>query len=119
MAYAARPTGTAGTPDTAWHVTTTIFAVVGILAATLGAWMEFGPDNGTLTLFNWTWNVADISEFWAPMLMIVGGAVAAIPMGIESGRDWNSDHNRWLIAAEALVAVMGVAAIIFGIILLF
>lgn len=119
MTYAADRTGTPGTPDTAWHVTTTVLAVVGIIAAALGAWMEFGPDNGTLTFFDWTWNVADISDLWAPLLMIVGGAVAAIPMGIESGRDWNSEHNRWLIAAEALIAVVGVAAIVVGVVLLF
>ena len=119
MTYAARPTGTTETPDTALHMTTTILAVLGIFAAVIGAWMEFGPDNGTLTLFNWTWNVADISELWAPLLMIVGGAMAAIPMGIESVRDWNSDHSRWLMTAEALVAAIGTAAVVVGIVLLF
>ena len=119
MTYAARPSGTSETPDTALHVTTTILAVLGIFAAVIGAWMEFGPDDGTLTLFNWTWNVAEISGFWAPLLMIVGGAVAAIPMGIESLRDWSSAHSRWLIAAEALVAAIGTAAVVVGIVLLF
>lgn len=123
MTYAAPPAGAARTPDTAWHLVTTVLAVVGILAAALGSWIEFGPDDGTLTLglgfVDWTWNTADISELWGPMLMIVGGAIAAIPMGIESARDWDSDHHRLLIAAEALVAAIGVAAVVVGIILLF
>lgn len=119
MTYAARPTAPSRHPETAWHVTTTILAVVGILVAALGAWMEFGPENGTLTLFGWTWNVADLSDLWPPFLMLGGGLLTALPMGIEAARDWNSEHSRWLIGAEALIAVVGVAAVVFGIVLFF
>ena len=119
MTYAARPSSSTRTPDSTWHATTTLLAVVGIIAAALGAWMGFGPENGTLTILDWTWNVSEVSELWAPLLMIVGGAIAAIPMGIESIRDWGSEHSRWLIAGEALIALIGVAAVIIGITLLF
>lgn len=119
MAYTARPTETTHTPDAAWHAITALLAVVGIVAAALGAWMEWGPDNGTLTLFGWTWNVADLSNLWAPFLMIGGGVVASLSMGIESIRDWENQGNRWLVALEALVTVAGIAAVVVGIVLLF
>lgn len=119
MAYTARPTETTHTSTAAWHVLTALFAVIGIVAAALGAWMEWGPDNGTLTLFGWTWNVADLSSLWAPFLMIAGGVVASLSMGIESIRDWESLGNRWLVALEALITVAGIAAVVVGIVLLF
>lgn len=119
MTYAARHAGTSADPETRWHVTTTILAVVGIMAAALGVWMELAPDNGILSIFGWEWNVADLSEWWAPLLMSVGGLLAAIPMGIEAIRDWDSEHSRWLIGAEALVALAGTAAVVVGIILFF
>ena len=119
MAYTARPTDTTRLSDTAWHVITAFLAVAGIVAAALGAWMEWGPTNGTLTLYDWTWNVADLSNLWAPFLMIGGGVVASLSMGIESIRDWDSQGSRWLVALEALVAVAGIAAVVIGIVLLF
>jgi hypothetical protein len=119
MTYTAHPDTTRHTSDTPWHVITAILAVAGIVAAALGAWMAYGPDEGTLTLFGWTWNVADLSELWAPFLMIGGGIVAAFSMGIESARDWEADNKRWLIGLEALVTVAGMAAVAVGIILLF
>jgi hypothetical protein len=119
MTYTARPDVARQTSETTRHVVTTILAVAGIVAAALGAWMYWGPDAGTLTLYGWTWNVADLSELWAPFLMIGGGLVAALSMGIETYRDWEAEHNGWLIGFEGLVAVVGIAAIVIGIILLF
>lgn len=119
MAYTARPTETTHMSDTAWHAITALLAVVGIVAAALGAWMEWGPDNGTLTLFDWTWNVANLSNLWAPFLMISGGVIASLSMGIESIRDWESRGSRWLVALEALITVAGIAAVVTGIVLLF
>ena len=63
-----------------------LFAVIGVVAAALGAWMEWGPTDGTLNLFGWTWNVADLSSLWAPFLMIAGGVIPG-----ESGEDSRVD----------------------------
>lgn len=119
MTYASHPVTTSRESDTAWHVTTTIVAVVGILAVALGLWMEYWTDAGTMTLFGWTWDVADLSDLWAPLLMLVGGLLAALPMGTEAIRDWDSSHSRWLIVSEAFIGVVGLAAAILGVILLF
>lgn len=119
MAYTARPTETTHTSDAPWHAITALFAVIGVVAAALGAWMEWGPTDGTLNLFGWTWNVADLSSLWAPFLMIAGGVIASLSMGVESIRDWTSQGNRWLVSLEALITVAGVAAVIVGIVLLF
>ena len=110
---------TAQPPKTAWHVFTAIAAVLGIVAAALGGWMYWGPEAGVLTLFGWTWNVADLSELWAPFLMIGGGLASALSMGIETIYDWEEQHKGWLVGAEALVTVAGIASIVSGIVLLF
>ena len=119
MTYTAHPERTNRLSDTAWHWITAILAAVGIAAAALGAWLEFGPADGSLTLFGWTWNVADLSELWAPFLMIGGGLVAALSMGVESARDWEGDNSKWLVGFEALITVVGIAAVVVGIVLLF
>ena len=119
MAYATRQQAARQASSTTWHVITAILAVVGIVAAALGAWMEFGPDNGVLTLFGWTWNVADLSELWAPFLMMGGGALAALSMGVESARDWEAENSRWLVALEGLITLAGITAVVIGIVLLF
>lgn len=119
MAYTAHPETTRHLSDTTWHVITGITAVIGVVAAVLGAWMAFWTTTGTLTLFGWSWNIADLSELWAPFLMIGGGLLAAISMGYESLRDWDGEASRWLVGMEMLVAVAGVTALVVGVVLLF
>lgn len=119
MTYTVHPGTTRHMPDTAWHVTTAILAVVGIVAAAIGAWIAYGPDDGSLALFSWTWNVADISELWAPLLMIGGGVLTSLSMGVEAARDWEVENSRWLTGFEGLLAVAGLAAVVIGVILLF
>jgi hypothetical protein len=119
MTYTAHPRTADELSESTWHVITAIMAVAGIIAAAIGALIEFGPTDGTLTLFGWTWTVAEISELWAPLLMIGGGLVTALPMGIESTRDWSSEHARWLVTLEALAALIGIAAVVVGVVLLF
>lgn len=119
MTYTAR-SDTTGEPTQSFrHAMTAFLAVVGIVAVALGAWLAFGPDNGTLTIFGWTWNVADLSDLWAPFLMIGGGVVTALSMGIESVREWGAGDHGWLVGLEALLTVAGIAAVAVGIILLF
>ena len=118
MAYTAHPE-TRALSDTGWHVITAIPAVVGIVAAALGALIEFAPVNGAITMFGNTWNVAELSTMWAPFLMMGGGLLAAISMGYESFRDYPGEASRWLVALELLVAVAGVAALVIGFVLLF
>lgn len=118
MTYVARTDTTSSQSDTRWHATTAVLAVAGIVAAALGAWLAFGPDTGTLTLFEWTWNVSEIHELWAPLLMIGGGAVTALSMGIGSAHEWGTESHAWLIGLEFLVAAAGVAAVVIGIVLL-
>lgn len=119
MAYTAHHPQTTRLSDTAWHVSTAIVAVVGVVAAALGALIEWAPTNGVITLFDWTWDVADLSEMWAPFLMMIGGLAAAVPMGIEAIRDWDKDASPWLVGMEMLVAVAGIAALVIGFVLLF
>ncbi|MGB7859693.1 MAG: hypothetical protein WBM90_04290 [Acidimicrobiia bacterium] len=119
MTYTTHPQTTARLSETGWHVISAILAVIGFVAAAVGAWMAFGPDDGVLTIFGWTWNVADISEAWAPILMIGGGALATLTMGIESTRDWGAENSAWIVWLEAFAALVGVAAIVAGILFLF
>lgn len=119
MTYTAQPRTTSEMSESTWHVITTIMAVVGLIAIAIGAFIEFAPSNGTLRLFGWTWSVAEISDLWAPWLMIGGGLATALPMGIESARDWSSEHARWLITLEAVAALVGIAAVVVGVVLLF
>ena len=119
MTYVAQKEVVRQTSDTKWHVITTIIAVLGIVSAAVGAWIYWGPEAGVLSLFGWTWNVADLSELWAPLLMIGGGFAAALSMGIETARDWEAEHNAWLTGSEGLVTLVGIAAVVVGVILLF
>lgn len=119
MTTAVRRPETARLSDTAWHVITAIVAVVGVVAAALGALIEYAPVNGTITIFDWTWNVSSLSELWAPFLMIGGGVAAALSMGIEAVRDWDGDASPWLVGMELLVAVAGITALVIGVVLLF
>jgi len=119
MTYTAHTDTTGRLSDTGWHVITAIAAVAGVLAAAIGAFIGYGADQGTVSLFAWTWSVADLHELWAPLLMLGGGFVAAISMGWESIRDWGGETSRLIVAMELIVALAGVAALVFGVALLF
>ena len=119
MAYGSTHPAEVHHPDTGVHIVTWTAAIVGVIAATIGAWIALAPDDGELTLFDNTWAAADLVDTWAPWLLIVGGAVAGVGMAVSVVRDWQHESNRLLVAAEALLAVVGIAAVVMGIVLLF
>ena len=94
-----------------------IGAVIGMLAAGIGLWYAFGPADGTITIWNWTSTLAEAASWVAPTLLIGGGVLTAGAMATETVRD--RDRERWLPVVEAIVGVLGVAAIVVGIVVLF
>lgn len=119
MSYTAHPGTTHRLSEGTWHVISAIAAVMGVVAAGVGAMLAYGPNAGTLTVFAWTWDVSELSDMWAPFLMMAGGFVAALTMGIGSLRGMDDDTNRRLVTAESLLAFAGLAALVTGFVLLF
>lgn len=105
-------------PDTGVHVVTWTLALLGVFAAMIGAWIALAPDDGTISLFGSTWAASDLTTTWGPWLLIVGGGVAGVGMTVSAMRDWQHEANRWLVAAEMLLAIAGAAAVIAGIVIL-
>jgi hypothetical protein len=118
MTHAVHAEPTARLTDTARHWVTAILTVIGVVAAAIGAWLEYGPGDATVNLFGWTWSVADISELWAPWLMISGGLLATISMGWETFRA-RVEGSVWPVVFEGLILVAGIAAVVVGVVLLF
>ena len=100
----------AGAYAVAW-----IAAILGLAAAAVGAYIVAAPEDGSLTLINRTWSTGDLVDTWAPWLLTVGGAFAAIGMTASSIVDWRHGASRWLVAGEMLLGVIGVAAVVVGI----
>jgi hypothetical protein len=117
MAYSTHP-ATTETHDIGVHIVTWAMSILGLIAAAIGTWFAT-TDTGTITLFDRTYLRSDLSDSWAPAMLIVGGAVAAIGMVISVFRDMQHRENGWLVALEGFLAVVGVAAVVFGIALLF
>jgi hypothetical protein len=117
MTHAVSRESTTRLSDAARHWITAIATVIGVTAAAIGAWLAYGPADATVNIFGWTWSVADISELWAPWLMIGGGLLASVSMGWEEFRA-QSDANPWVVAFEGLILVAGLTAAVIGVILL-
>ena len=118
MAYGSTHPAQVHHPDTGVHVVTWILALLGVFAATIGAWIALAPDDGTISVFGNTWAAGDLTTTWGPWLLIVGGGVAGVGMAVSAVRDQRHGANRWLVAAEMLLAVAGAAAVIAGIVIL-
>jgi len=114
MTYTAHPTQ-AHQADTGVHVVTWTLSMLGLFAAAIGTWLTTAADDATITVNTTTWSIEEVPEFWAPLLLIAGGAVAAIGMVVSALRDSQHGASRWLIAAEVVVAIAGVAAVVGGI----
>ena len=112
------PSTSARVSSTARHWLTAGLAVVGVVAAAIGLWLSYGPDDSTIRVLDWTWNVADVSDPWAPWLMIGGGFLASIGMAWEAF--WaNDDVNAWVRTMEVLLLIAGIAVMGLGLFLLF
>lgn len=118
MTHTAHPQTTTHLSDTARHWLTIPLTVIGIVAAVVGAWLAYGPGDATINFMWWTWDVADLSDLWAPWLMIGGGLVAAVSAGWETVRDETRDHPG-ITVLEGVIVLGGVAAMVIGLLLLF
>jgi len=104
--------------ETAKHWLTGILTAIGAVAALIGTWIHFGPDDGKLAVFGWEWNLADIAEAWPAWLMIGGGLLAAIAMSWDAATS-RAEASRGSLIAEGVIIVAGLVAAVVGTILLF
>lgn len=118
MAYGSTHPAEIHHPDAGFHAFAWVISMLGVLAAAIGMWIVAAPDDGTISVFGRTWAASDLAAAWGPWLLIVGGAAAAIGMAVAVVRDWQHAANRWLVAGEALLAIVGVAAVVTGIVFL-
>ena len=101
--------------DAGAHAVAWVAAILGLGAAAIGAYIVAAPEDGSLTLINRTWSTGDLVDTWAPWLLAVGGAFAAIGMAASSIVDWRHGTSRRLVAGEMLLGVIGVAAVVAGV----
>jgi hypothetical protein len=101
--------------DAGAHAVAWVVAILGLFAAAIGAYIVAAPEDGSVTLIDRTWSTGDLVDTWAPWLLAVGGAFAAIGMAASSIVDWRHGASRWLVAGEMLLGVIGVAAVVAGI----
>jgi hypothetical protein len=104
--------------DIGVHIAVWIASVLGLAAAAIGTYIAVAPDDGSLTVINRTWSTGDLLDTWAPWLLIVGGVFAAIGMAVSVIVDRDHAASRWLVAGDAALGVIGVAAVFAGITLL-
>lgn len=99
--------------DAGAHVLIWTISLLGLLAAAVGAYIAIAPADGTITILKQTWEVSEISDTWAQMLLIIGGAITAIGMVISIDLDRRHENTSTaLVVGEGILALVGVAAII-------
>lgn len=99
------------------HTIEWIIGLIGAAAALIGLWMYYGPDDGTLTLFNSSWTVTDITEGWAFGLLMGGGTFLAFAFGLYGYKLYRRDRE--LTPAVLTLGVLSLAALAGAVIYLF
>lgn len=99
------------------HTTEWIVGLIGAVAALLGAWMYYGPADGTLTLFNSSWTVTNITEGWAFGLLMGGGVFLAAAFGMYAYKLFKRDSE--YTPAVLTLGVLALAALAGAVIYLF
>jgi cytochrome c oxidase assembly factor CtaG len=105
------------------HVPAWILGCLALLAAALGGWMALAAEDATMTvtipfLIEGNWAATEVREFWAPVLLIGGGLVAAVLFGLAGIAGFRARAGRLLPSIAALLAVVGIAAIVAGVVVL-
>ena len=95
-----------------------LMTVGGFIAAAIGLWYAIGPDDGTINVLGWTWSIQAAPAWLAPLLLITGGVLMSSAMAVEAVLDGRASH-RGVAVFETLLALVGVAALVFGIVILF
>ena len=111
------------TPATANSPIGWTLGVVGSITAAIGAWMLYGPAEGTLQLFGWSWEVSGLAEAWPYSLLIVGllaiaAGAALIGDRLAGGRMRGMGSSSALSATVVAVAAIA-GAITYGLIWIF
>ena len=60
----------------------TVTGSLSALFAALGAWLYWGPVDGTIDLLFWEWNLADIHVGWGFGLLVTAAALALASVAI-------------------------------------
>jgi cytochrome c oxidase assembly factor CtaG len=105
------------------HVLAWILGCVALLAVALGGWMALAAEDATMTvtipfLIEGNWAATDLREFWAPLLLIGGGLVAAVLFGLAGIAGYRAKAGRLLPSIELLLTLVGIAAIVAGVVVL-
>jgi hypothetical protein len=105
------------------HVLAWVLGLVALLAAALGGWMALAAEDATMTvtipfLVDGNWAATELREFWAPVLLIGGGLVAVVLFGLAGIAGFRARAGRLLSSVELLLAVVGIAAIVAGVVVL-
>lgn len=103
--------------DSEVRAVTKAASVLGVLAVANGVWIALAPADGTISVFGRQWVASDLTT-WGPWLLVVGGAITAAAMAAYAVLDLRQRAKRWPIAAELVLAVAGLAAMIAGLTIL-
>ena len=100
--------------DAGSHLTMWLFGMVGILTATTGLWLIGSAGKREVSLIFVTLDMSGVSPLLGPTLLLVGGIVLAIAMLSAAGRDYHFQAAWWMVWLQAVLGLVGVAAVILG-----
>ena len=84
------------------HTSERILGSIGALAAALGAWMYYGPSDGILNVFAWSWNVSEISDAWAFGALVGGFGLLTAAFSLFATKAHESDGRASLRVTAAI-----------------